>query len=50
MCGPTAFEKKIKNVPVATLLLIIFGILICIACHLYYGIAYLAYQLIRHLW
>ena len=35
MCGPAAFEKKSKNVPVATLLIFIFGTLISLACHLY---------------
>jgi len=50
ICGRIERKDATKQLSVASLLAIIFGTIACVACHIYYAMAYFFYRLFRSQW
>ena len=50
ICGLLKWQAVTKNVSVAAILVVVFGILACLAYHLYYMFFYTFYRVVRPLW
>ena len=51
ICGPIKWKAVTKKVSVATIIAVVFGILACLACHLYCMFAYIVYRVgVRPRW
>ena len=50
ICDTVQIKLNTKQASAMSLIMVIVGTITCLACHLYYTVAYLFYRLARDLW